>query len=152
MHFTVCVLSKTESVDGDEVTIGMPDENGQIITLKGCAEGDLNALVPGVQYTLAFVPCVVATAPEAVKTEGPEDAIVPVDHPVVIDEGDAYMSEPANPPAPPAEVPPEAPVEATTEVAVEPAAPEALVDAEPIPATEPVLETPPDPPADVTVE
>lgn len=123
MNFAVKVLKKTEAMDGDSVTIGLPDENGQIIELKGEAEGDLNALVPGAMYTLAFVPMVVPQAP----VEPTEAPVVPVEHPVVIAPEDAAGVLPAEVEDVVVITPPEAVVEAVGDC-TEPC-PEAPADA-----------------------
>ncbi|MGO8689738.1 MAG: hypothetical protein ACLQLG_08890 [Thermoguttaceae bacterium] len=101
MPIIVKVLEKDESVSGDTLTLGAPDENGQTIQLVGGTDDDLDALKTGQQYTLAFVPFVpptnpVATAPDpGASAEDAAPAMVPTDHAAVIDPASAAAASAA---------------------------------------------------------
>lgn len=96
MNFCCKVLEKSEGVDGDAVTLKF--QSGQIITVIGEAAGNLDALIPGDEYTLAFVPFVAASSPEAeleaAENASDDDAPVPAEHPAVISAESAHNAEP----------------------------------------------------------
>jgi hypothetical protein len=104
MGIVVKILEKDESMNGDTLTLGLPDENGTQIIIATCVDDDLDALKKGSQYTLAFVPFVAPSDPAAVEvptSSEPMDvtSLVPVDHPVVIDPQSANDAAPAAVPA-----------------------------------------------------
>lgn len=93
MPFVCKILEIDEKINDIEVTIGFPDETGNVITAKFTPD-EIVGLTPGASFSLPFVPFVPASDPFAVETAVavPDDTLVPVDHPVVMHPEDAAVA------------------------------------------------------------
>jgi septal ring-binding cell division protein DamX len=97
------ILEKDEKTSSNLLTIGIPDENGLVVTLSVPLAADIDALVVSQSYTLAFVPFVPPASDNAVPagvaatTPGVSapTVAVPTDHPTVITPDSANETEPA---------------------------------------------------------
>jgi hypothetical protein len=71
LKIPVKIIARDESLDGNTITFGFPDENGQTITLPfDPLDTDAESLPIGLQGTIAIVPI---------------DPDTPVNHPTVMD-------------------------------------------------------------------
>lgn|GEM_PF-2578021 len=92
MAIKVKVIEKLNRATGDELLL---EVEGEPIRFHAPNMDDLSGLVPGREYTLAFVPFVPVWHPAAGENTAPADTLVPVEHPVVLEPDDAADAEAA---------------------------------------------------------
>ena len=64
MGIVTKIVEKDEKLDAATLTLGFPDEKGQLFSLTGVGRADMDAVEEGQSYVLGFSPVVpVAPAP-----------------------------------------------------------------------------------------
>jgi hypothetical protein len=68
----VCkVVRKLEELSGGTLSVGFPDENGEIVTIHGVCRADMDAVEEGESYALGMAPYTPAAAPAALEGAPP---------------------------------------------------------------------------------